>query len=93
MKEFVRWKRRREFSIVFNKGGDIMNMYKPQERHEEISIKAEYSESVKFYYGRLKPKFTEIEFEDVEHLMDEVYKDAYIDGFKDALFFTGRFFL
>lgn len=24
--------------------------------------------------------------------MDEVYKDAYIDGFKDALFFTGRFF-
>lgn len=45
-----------------------------------------------FYNGKLKPKFTELEFEDVDHLMDEVYKDAYIDGFKDVLFFCGRYF-
>lgn len=45
-----------------------------------------------FYNRKLKPKFTKLEFEDVDHLMDEVYKDAYIDGFKDALFFCGRYF-
>ncbi len=67
-------------------------LHKPQERYDEIAIRAKYNEIVKFYYGKLKNKFTEIGFEDVEHLMDEVYKDAYIDGFKDALFFQGDIF-
>ena len=67
-------------------------LHKPQEKCEEISIKAEYNETAKLYYRKLENKFAEIEFEDIEHLMDEVYKDAYIDGFKDALFFQGDIF-
>lgn len=66
---------------------------KPQERVEEIGIKAPYSDTVMYYYELIKKSLPELEHENIQNMADAVYKAAYIDGFKDALFFTERYFL
>lgn len=65
-------------------------MIKPQEKHDDVFIKREYPERVIYYYEAIKEHLPELQHEDLEALAEEVYKEAYTDGFKDALFFCNR---
>ena len=67
-------------------------MIKPQEKYEGIFIKSQYPEKAFYYYNGLKENLTEIQVEDMNALIEEIYKAAYVDGFKDALFFTNNYF-
>lgn len=63
-------------------------MIKPQEKHEDIFIKADYPEKAKYYYNLLAEKLSNHQCEYIDFLTEAVYKAAYLDGFKDALFFA-----
>ena len=65
-----------------------MKMLKPQEKHEDVFMKMEYPEKVRYYSNILKELIPEIQYENIEGLAEAVYKAAYLDGFKDALFFA-----
>lgn len=65
-------------------------MIKPQEKYEELFAKDEYPERLQQEYERMKDRLKEMEGEDLDDLIDGVYKEAYLDGFKDALFYMGH---
>ena len=60
-----------------------IDMNKPQEK----VTKKEYPEKVVQHYRQLYEKLNSIEAEDMCILVDMVYKEAYLDGFSDALFY------
>lgn len=65
-------------------------MEKPQEKYDKIFVKAGYSDRVKYYYDSIAETMTELQIEDLECLVDGVYKAGYLDGFQEALFFSER---
>lgn len=65
--------------------GDILR--KPQEKDDEHFCAAAYPEIVQKEYGRLSEKLKATDADDVSVLVDMVYKVAYVDGFRDALYF------
>ena len=67
-------------------------MLKPQEKYEGIFIKAKYPDKAFYYYDGLKENLSDLQVEDLDALIEEIYKAAYMDGFKDALFFTNNYF-
>lgn len=67
-------------------------MIKPQEKYEAVFIKRDYPEKVMYYYEVIKEQLPEFKYEEINALAEEVYKEAYMDGFKDAMFFCGRYF-
>lgn len=66
-------------------------MLKPQEKYSKVFAKDRYPDIVHYYYDMIVERMSEIQREDVQLLVDEVYKDAYVDGFKDALYFSNRY--
>ena len=65
--------------------GDILR--KPQEKDDEHFCVAAYPEIVQNEYGRLSENLKATDADDVSVLVDMVYKVAYVDGFRDALYF------
>jgi len=66
-------------------------MIKPQEKHEDVFVKLDYPDKVRDYYNMLTEKLPNHQREYVDFLTEGVYKAAYLDGFKDALFFADIF--
>ena len=71
------------------KGGEKMCdiLRKPQEKDDEHFCTNAYPEIVQNEYGRLSEKLNAADADDVSFLVDMVYKIAYVDGFRDALYF------
>jgi len=63
-------------------------MIKPQEKYDDVYGKFDYPDKVKDYYNMLIEKLPNHQCEYVDFLAEGVYKAAYLDGFKDALFFA-----
>lgn len=62
-------------------------MQKPQEKNDYY-IKANYPHQVEELRESIAKKLTDTVYgEDLNRLIDAVYKAAYLDGFQDALFF------
>jgi len=51
----------------------------------------DYPDKVRDYYNMLTEKLPNHQREYVDFLTEGVYKAAYLDGFKDALFFADIF--
>ena len=64
-----------------------MKMRKPQEKNE-WNIKSSYSERVQRSYELVSEEMDVIKLEYLDEMVDRVYKEAYLDGFRDALFFA-----
>ena len=62
-------------------------LVKPQVKDEEFFCKEVYPVELQNHFSLLCAKIDLHAAEDVEMLADMVYKSAYIDGFKDALYF------
>lgn len=60
---------------------------KPQIKDEEVFIKAEYPDKIQQSYQRTCEKLNEVQISDMNMLIDQIYKVAYLDGFEDALYF------
>lgn len=60
---------------------------KPQMKNEEILIKSEYPEKIKQSYQWVCEKLNEMQISDMNMLIDQIYKAAYLDGFEDALYY------
>ena len=60
---------------------------KPQEKDDEHFCTTAYPEIVQKEYGRLSENLKATDADDVSVLVDMVYKVAYVDGFRDALYF------
>lgn len=67
-------------------------MIKPQQKHDAVFIKRDYPNKVMYYYNAIKEQLPCHQYEDIDALAEEVYKEGYTDGFKDALFFCDRYF-
>ena len=62
-------------------------LMKPQEKDDEHFCTTAYPETIQKEYGRLSENLKETDADDVSVLVDMVYKVAYVDGFRDALYF------
>ena len=60
---------------------------KPQMKNEEILIKSEYTEKIQQSYQWVCEKLNEMQISDMNMLIDQIYKAAYLDGFEDALYY------
>ena len=60
---------------------------KPQMKNEEILIKSEYPEKIQQSYQWVCGKLNEMQISDMNMLIDQIYKAAYLDGFEDALYY------
>ena len=60
---------------------------KPQMKNEEILIKSEYPEKIQQSYQCVCEKLNEMQISDMNMLIDQIYKAAYLDGFEDALYY------
>ena len=63
-------------------------LQKPQMKNEEEFMKQEYPEKTQQLYQIMCDKLGEIQTEDLDILIEQVYKAAYLDGFKDAMYFN-----
>lgn len=59
-------------------------MKKPQEYLPSGEL---YPREVLELNERIKDKMSEMDYEEVKDLVDNVYKIAYVDGFADALYY------
>ena len=62
-------------------------LVKPQVKDDEFFCKEVYADKLQNHFSLLCEKLDSPAVEDVEMLADMVYKAAYIDGFRDALYF------
>lgn len=60
---------------------------KPQTKDEEYFIRSEYPDKVQHFYQVLCSTLDEIQISDLDVLTDQIYKEAYLDGFEGALYF------
>ena len=63
-------------------------LQKPQLKNEEEFMKSEYPEKTQQLYHLVCDKLGEIQAEDLDILIEKVYKCAYLDGFKDAMYYN-----
>ena len=63
-------------------------LQKPQMKNEEEFMKQEYPEKTQQLYRIICDKLGEMQAEDLDMLIEQVYKAAYLDGFKDAVYFN-----
>ena len=63
-------------------------LQKPQMKNEEEFMKQEYPEKTQQLYQIMCDKLGEMHAEDLDILIEQVYKSAYLDGFKDAVYFN-----
>lgn len=63
-------------------------LQKPQMNNEEEYMKPEYPEKTQQLYRIMCDKLGEIQAEDLDILIEQVYKAAYLDVFKDAMYFN-----
>jgi len=61
-------------------------MRKPQER-DDFYIKNDYPEAVRTNYELITENIDQLTREYLDQMIDGIYKDAYMDGFKDAMFY------
>lgn len=62
-------------------------LVKPQVKDDEFFCKEVYADKLQNHFSLLCEKLDSPAVEDVEMLADMVYKAAYVDGFRDALYF------
>ncbi len=62
-------------------------LVKPQLKDDEFFCKEVYADKLQNHFSLLCEKLDSPAVEDVEMLADMVYKAAYVDGFRDALYF------
>lgn len=60
---------------------------KPQMKNEEVLIKSEYPEKIQQTHQWVCENLNETQISDMNNLIDRIYKTAYLDGFKDALYY------
>ena len=60
---------------------------KPQMKNEEVLIKTEYPDKIQQSYQWICEKLNEMQISDMNMLIDQIYKVAYLDGFEDALYY------
>ena len=63
-------------------------LQKPQMKNEEEFMKQEYPEKTQQLYHLVCDKLGEMQDEDLDILIEQIYKAAYLDGFKDAVYFN-----
>ena len=63
-------------------------LQKPQMKNEEEFMKLEYPEKTQQLYQIMCDKLGEMQDEDLDILIEQIYKAAYLDGFKDAVYFN-----
>ena len=63
-------------------------LQKPQMKNEEEFMKQEYPEKTQQIYHLVCDKLGEMQDEDLDILIEQIYKAAYLDGFKDAVYFN-----
>ena len=64
-------------------------MLKPQMK-SDFCIKNDYPEAARVNYERVTENIDNITKDYLNEMIDEIYKDAYLDGFRDALFYAER---
>lgn len=62
-------------------------MEKPKAKYD-WNVIADYSENVQCSYNLVSRDMDKIALEYLSELIDRVYKEAYLDGLRDALFYT-----